>query len=363
MRSRSKQKDIIFRVIALIIGIVLSYAMLETAARVILWKQGEYIDTLRAAGSQHPQMELTLFDIVRPAADPRRVYELVPDLNGRFAKKPLRTNDQGFRDDDFETSKPKRVTRIAILGDSVAFGWGVEEKERFGSLLPKLMAENSGTSAGTGRKIQVYNFAVPGYNTAMELATWKDVASHYKPDILVLSLVGNDTDLPNFVRIKPKLWSLRKSFILQAIRDQFRGRKIGDTARVVIGGLVPSSPDTPKDEIPAEYRDLQGKAAMKSALAQLLKECRLNHIRPMCVVQCRIDKPTAEAMAVNQDPDLAKIAGETGWPVCDPTQEIVKELDRQKIPANALWVTKNDMHPNAKAHEIIAKKLAESLNR
>jgi lysophospholipase L1-like esterase len=81
----------------------------------------------------------------------------------------------------------------------------------------------------------------------------------------------------------------------------------------------------------------------------------------MCVVQSRVSKPTAQAMAVNEDRDLAITATALGWPVCDPTQDIIHELDAAKVPADALWVSKDDMHPNPKAHEIIAKDLAKAL--
>jgi lysophospholipase L1-like esterase len=59
--------------------------------------------------------------------------------------------------------KPKGVWRIAALGDSTMFGWGIREEETFPAVLQRAL--NSGSDS---REYEVLNFAVPGYNTAME---------------------------------------------------------------------------------------------------------------------------------------------------------------------------------------------------
>ncbi len=46
-----------------------------------------------------------------------------------------RTNAQGMRDRSYSVAKPAGTFRIALVGDSIAAGWGVDVEERFESIL------------------------------------------------------------------------------------------------------------------------------------------------------------------------------------------------------------------------------------
>lgn len=91
-------------------------------------------------------------------------------------------NTHGFRDPEREYAKPDRVRRILILGDSVAWGWGVSDGERFSDLLEERLGEH----------VQVINLAVPGYGTDQQY--WSLVRSgfDYEPDIVLHCMVLND---------------------------------------------------------------------------------------------------------------------------------------------------------------------------
>lgn len=72
------------------------------------------------------------------------------------------------------------TTRIAVLGDSQAWGDGVNDEETFSALL-----ERGG--------IEVLNFACLGYGTDQELLTLDHVAARWMPDVVVVAaFVGND---------------------------------------------------------------------------------------------------------------------------------------------------------------------------
>ena len=74
---------------------------------------------------------LKLGDLLRPSADPEIVYELRPNIAGTFLGKPYRTNSHGMRDDELPLAKPAGQLRIALVGDSLGFGWGVPIEESF----------------------------------------------------------------------------------------------------------------------------------------------------------------------------------------------------------------------------------------
>jgi hypothetical protein len=89
----------------------------------------------------------------------------------------INTNKDGMRDDPVG---PKTKPRIAVLGDSIAWGWGVEHGQRFDTLLEKSMG------------IEMLNFSVVGYNPLQYYLQLDKILS-YKPDaVLVVFVLAND---------------------------------------------------------------------------------------------------------------------------------------------------------------------------
>ncbi|MFT7664936.1 MAG: hypothetical protein ACI87A_003170, partial [Planctomycetota bacterium] len=142
-----------------------------------------------------PGTVVSLGDIVRPIADDRIVYELRAGLKDvKFEGAMLRTNQLGFRGSEIEEEKHNDTIRIVGIGDSVMFGWGVEEPQTFLALLEQKLNEQF-----PERSWEVINTAVPGYNTVIEVATLATKALQLEPDLVLIGFVGNDLDLPNFL--------------------------------------------------------------------------------------------------------------------------------------------------------------------
>jgi len=97
---------------------------------------------------------------------------------------PLRINDHGFRDDPFESRTPGR-RRILFLGDSVVFGSGVREEDRF---TEQLQAHEA--LAGGG--IDVLNLGVNAYNFGHYLELARLRFMDLKPDLVVVGFTLND---------------------------------------------------------------------------------------------------------------------------------------------------------------------------
>ena len=73
----------------------------------------------------------------------------------------IRTNRYGFRDRDYESmGKPKGVTRIAFIGDSVTLGLKVDNQNIF---VRKF--EDYATDLHPDLRIEALNFGIDGYNT------------------------------------------------------------------------------------------------------------------------------------------------------------------------------------------------------
>ncbi|MCB0419845.1 MAG: SGNH/GDSL hydrolase family protein [Bdellovibrionales bacterium] len=90
------------------------------------------------------------------------------------------TNQYGMRDNFYLTQKQK-PKRMLVLGDSFAWGWGVEQEDIFSEILEKKHPE-----------WEILNTAVPGYGTDQELLALQVKWKEFKPDIILLLFCGND---------------------------------------------------------------------------------------------------------------------------------------------------------------------------
>ena len=94
----------------------------------------------------------------------------------------VRINSAGWRDVERNRDSRPGVQRIVCLGDSMAWGWGVEAEERFTDRLEQLLAPD----------VEVLNLAVPGYGTDQELLVLLERGLAYRPAVVLLAFVFND---------------------------------------------------------------------------------------------------------------------------------------------------------------------------
>ncbi|MBK9385185.1 MAG: hypothetical protein IPN34_10265 [Planctomycetes bacterium] len=97
----------------------------------------------------------------------------------------IRTNAHGMRMREIERKKPTARQRIAVLGDSVSFGWRVVESACWPRVLERRLR-------AAGQELEVLNFAVPGYTTAQAAAQLRARVLDFEPDLVVLATGFND---------------------------------------------------------------------------------------------------------------------------------------------------------------------------
>ena len=120
--------------------------------------------------------------------DPVRGQRFAPNYNGWFAGVPVHINNLGFRDPrDYALSKGPRTFRIVTLGDSVTFGHSSIYEHTYPYLLEQHLRKWR-----PDIDWQVWNVAVPGYNTSQELAHLKEIGPQFKPDLVIVGFFEND---------------------------------------------------------------------------------------------------------------------------------------------------------------------------
>ena len=233
---------------------------------------------------------------------------------------------------------------MLFVGDSFAFGMGVEDDEAWPARLGALLA--------CGRPVVVYNAGVPGGGLPDEIAMTERAVAPLRPDAMVLEFTASNdvTDL-----VGPSYWSrmvarqhagwlrdhalraLARSGLWNLIR---RARDVRETARRW------AAPPDVRAAARARY------AEMLSGLAARLRTDRL----PLVFVAY----PSFEMLNAGerrlQDWVLAT-ARQAGlepvdlWPV----------LSRDGRPPDALFLVPVDTHPNAAGYDVAARATAVAL--
>lgn len=209
-------------------------------------------------------------------------------------------NQQGMRDPrDFEKPKPDGVSRILLMGDSFAMGYGVSYEDSVPARLEKLL------HGAYDRPFEVINLGVSGFGTAEELIALEKDGWSFGPDLVLtywhssdprdnirsqlyeLSTAGlikvNDTYLPA-VAIRTWLFSF-PAYRWIAEHSQFYNWIRGDGGRMAraflftlnsmrAGDDKKSSDDQGKDD---EAEAIPGNISLSLALLARMQESCSEH--------------------------------------------------------------------------------------
>lgn len=103
----------------------------------------------------------------------------------------IETNSSGFRDEEFTTSKPPGVFRIAAVGDSVTIGLYFESDEVYPEIAARLLNERGPRDCS----FEVYNMGVTGYNAEQEVELIESRVLDFDPDLIVIGYIFNDDEI------------------------------------------------------------------------------------------------------------------------------------------------------------------------
>jgi len=296
------------------------------------------------------------------------VYELKPNLKGNFREVPLVTNSKGLRDFEYSYKKPENTFRMVGLGDSSLFGWGVRLEETSLKVLETLLNQDA---AGTA--YEVINFAVPGYNTAIEVEVFLQKCLKYEPDLVIMHFNTNDYDVPGFMKPPQSFSTLKKSYFLNFLISRWElltGQDEQEMLPFVFDRTVGLTESEFLDEdpnFPEEYRHLVGKRGFLRALDVLIEATR-SHDIPLIVYV--IKGNSKEDPSYEPDPFregqlrlITELSQEKGFYLVNMYAGYMNYLkEHPDADRKVFWVTDEDSHPSAIAHRIEAETLYEFLH-
>lgn len=139
------------------------------------------------------------------------VNEITPEWLGKKVEHHI--NSDGLRDKhEYEKDKPENIFRIAVMGDSFTYGLFVGDDDPYPEQLEVLA--NTGGTCDAGKKIEVINFGVPGYDLEMSAYRYDFRVKDYTPDLIVWYLIENDFDEYN--SLVQDLWVNIKEMLIAA---------------------------------------------------------------------------------------------------------------------------------------------------
>ncbi|MCH2169473.1 SGNH/GDSL hydrolase family protein [Myxococcota bacterium] len=260
------------------------------------------------------------------AENPRVGHLHRPNSEAELMDVEVRINSDGFRDDEIR-SNSNGTHRIIFLGDSLTFGWGVEQNETFAHLLERRLDAQSPT--------EVINFGTGNYNTEQEVELLLEKGLDYQPDQVVLFYFINDAEpVPQKSRF-PWLGDLRIATFYWS-RIKALAARWSDSAGY-------------RDYYSALYRDgSEGLGRVRVALEKL-RDASMDHGFEIQVVLLPELHELVDYPFRDEHAKISRMLSEIDIPTLDLAPAFADVTNPQE-----LWVAPDDAHPNAKAHTRIA---------
>ncbi len=261
-------------------------------------------------------------ELLVPSDNPVLVYELARSLDSTYRylnphqrRWPyrVRLGEDGFRRVPATTGG----AGVVVLGDSYAFGYGVDDHETFANRLAEALP---------GRA-EVHNWGVPGYNLVQQVELLRTRGAEADPSVVVLALHPNDFEPSVFARPAEVAW-VRASH-LYAVLEHLH------YVSQDVESLLEAS---------RQRRVAEGRAAFEKLLAlRAERGFELLLFRVSCWSGAD-DREVAQ---------LLREARRRGIPTVDLDHPFCGELETHSIP--------DDGHPTAEGHARLAARLLPSL--
>lgn len=250
-----------------------------------------------------------------------------PNSSGRLMDVMVNINSDGLRDREYPIQNSGK-NRMIFLGDSLTFGWGVEQEDTFDNVIEQKLNSKHPT--------EIINFGTGNYNTVQELNLFLEKGLKYNPDKVVLFYFINDAEV---TPKKSRLWFLAYSRLLSFYWSR---------VHVALNNVFESQSF---DEYYADlYRtDQAGWINTQNAFLKLKDVCREHDIDLKIVL-------------------LPELHNLTNYPFKEEYGLVSSFLHDNDIShldltpmfegyenSMDLWVSLDDAHPNKLAHKMIAE--------
>ncbi len=294
--------------------------------------------------------------LLRLSDNPALAYEYIP------GKPPH--NNRGFRDRDFGPKEPG-VFRIAVMGDSIAYGFHTAMDETPAAAMQAALREASVRGAD---RWEVYNFGVEGYSVLNQAAQLDSHVLPHDPDIVFLIVCLNDWQ-PESVEFRslleqrdadvqagfdPGLSAIRRALLGLHLYRHLRWR-IAPPAQPSLESRGRPHPVHDPIEAHYEHRDFYG-----DAITGMAKRLRSRDI-PFEVLLFPYD-PTTRPEAIDlYRTRLTELEAHCEGGLCQVIDGLLAlGLGEDEPPADAVFDS-DDLHPTVHGSALLGQVMARRL--
>ncbi|AWB33058.1 hypothetical protein DBV39_04240 [Orrella marina] len=303
-----------------LVGLLLAFVAVEALVRVATSSQQNYlIEMWRYA---------TL--LKRSSADPVVGHEHIPGASASLQGVDVSINSLGMRGPEPDLTTPGKH-KVVIIGDSTAMGWGIPESET-------LRAQIAGY---LGPDVEVMTTGVGNMNMTQIVANWLRYSDVIRPDTVIVLATAR---APAVQSTEEAGWLVRHS----------------QAYALLVSFVEIAMHNTPgQDGLVTGYETMwsggPGRVAMDEALDRLKKDQAKYGYR---VLLMQVPEPHSfQPYRFQFTTDIMQAESEKrGWTFLDPLPDL------QQQPAESYWVANNDVHPNAKAFQVMANVLKPHLD-
>lgn len=114
-------------------------------------------------------------------------WKMKPNARDEWGETIVSTNSKGLRGPEVDYARRPGVARVLFLGDSVTFGYRVEETQ---AVFPFRVGHE--LSDALGSEVEVVDSGVGGYSPWQERIYFEHEGLRYSPDVVVVGFVLND---------------------------------------------------------------------------------------------------------------------------------------------------------------------------
>lgn len=306
--------------------------------------------------------------------DPLMRYVLAENQRGWIDDGFVTTNAFGFRGANVDVPKPHGRFRIVTLGDSVAFGWGVNDGETFSAQSQALLRARR-----PDLDVELVNLAVPGYATRQEVELLDRHLARLQPDVVLVGFYSNDlpdtfeemsagsgggTTIATRSTANGRILRMNPAPSSWAERQARRSRALY-TATHALKQLLHHGEGKPGSNMELELLSNTSSPQLESAWRQIATQFgrlqQMAHAAGFSVGVVML--PPREQVGGRFTEDgyqshVRALAEQAGFFVVDPLPSLA-----QHVAGPPLFVPYDRNHPSALGHKIIAEAVVDALER
>lgn len=311
------------RLLAALLGLGAAVVLAELAVRV-----------LALPGARAPRPMAVDRELLLHVLDPELGYRLRPNSTARFQGPLVTTNELGCRGAPLPPDLDPSTLAVS-LGDSIAFGAGVDQEDVFTAQLQRQLRSE-------GHDASVLNCGVSGYNLEQMMGAFDARLAKLRPAVVVVNLFEDDLEPPYRIQDRSLASRLRGRSAL------FRTLELSPLWPVAGNRDLPAWAHSPEDYRGTLTAEFDGWASRLQAKGTAL------------VVLLHPFLQDAEGPAAEPSVQLVELARARGvepiWMRTAYAAAVGRDLSPLSIAPEF-----HDPHPNRQGHRLIAEALAGEL--